>query len=372
MKRNPAVSKKFLSIVILLTIIFSFVTLPEGFTQDKTQILLVNPSLGGVKTFIYFAESGILSVPDVEFDCVYYSKARTDVDRLESFLEKEDYPFIHVWKFEGDLKPDELFRKNSFSRDFYEIFKKSDGVVFFGGPDVPPAVYGQKTELLTDISTPHRHYFELSFIFHLLGGSQNEVFVPYMKEKPDYTVIGFCLGMQTINIATGGTLYQDIPSDIYNLNYVEDVIALGSDCYHVNPWRKLYPQRGIMGCYLHRIKGNGTYPFTTDFLLSSNENPIIYSSHHQAVKDLGKGFVVSGTSMDGEVIEMITHTKYKNVTGVQFHPEVGALYQTDSDRKLKVTPDDKEAHTLNEILIKENSLDFHRALWKYFSDCIKK
>jgi len=365
--KNKSVSRqKFFIILLLLTFSCSVFYAPEGFTQEKTQVVLVNPSLGDVRSFIYFVENDILTVPDIELDCVFYSRARTDLSRLDTFLKQNDYPFVHIWKFEGNLNPDDLFRKNSFSNDFYKLFQRTNGVVFFGGPDVPPEIFGQKTGLLTNITTPHRHYFELSLIFHLLGGSQDDSFKPYMEENPDYAVIGFCLGMQTINIATGGTLYQDIPADVYKLKYVEDVIALGKDRHHKNPWRELYPRSGLMGINFHRIKCNGIYPFTDDYLLSDNKNPVILSSHHQAVKDPGKGFKVAGTSMDGKVIEVIVHSEYKNVIGVQFHPESRSLYQTNGTRDSKVTPDDTEAFTNNEILRKENSLSFHKKLWKHF------
>ncbi len=99
-------------------------------------------------------------------------------------------------------------KKYALGDDYRKIFEHSEGTVFFGGPDLPPEVYNEKTSLHTSIYDPYRHYFELSFLFHLLGGYQAEKFEPLLKEDPDYLIYGFCLGMQTMNVATGGTMMQ--------------------------------------------------------------------------------------------------------------------------------------------------------------------
>jgi putative glutamine amidotransferase len=100
-------------------------------------------------------------------------------------------------------------------------------VIFFGGPDVPPSVYGEKTSLHTKITDPYRHYLEVTAVFQLLGGSQDEKYAPLLAERPDFAVLGICLGFQTMNIGTGGTLIQDIRQDLYGKTTFEDWIASG-------------------------------------------------------------------------------------------------------------------------------------------------
>ncbi len=60
--------------------------------------------------------------------------------------------------------------------------------------------------MYSETTDPGRHFFEVSFLFHLLGGSRNESFKPLLDENPGYMVTGFCLGMQSMNVATGGIL----------------------------------------------------------------------------------------------------------------------------------------------------------------------
>ncbi len=156
-------------------------------------------------------------------------------------------------------------------------------------------------------------------MFHLIGGKQNENFEPFLEEDPNYVVFGFCLGMQTMNVASGGTLYQDIPQDIYGIDYVDDLLNLDINMHHKNYWYNLFPINEIMRANFHRIQFVEEY-FSTDKLgIKSKILPNVCSSHHQAVKSLGKGFKIIATSLDGKIIEAIKHEKYKNVLGVQFH-----------------------------------------------------
>ena len=99
--------------------------------------------------------------------------------------------------------------------------------------------------------------------------------------------------------------------------------------------------------------------------------PFIFSNHKQSPKDLGKGFNIAATSMDKKVIEAISHNKYKNVLGLQFHPEVCELYQI-NDKKYKINPNDTSLISYNEFLQNNNSLQFHKDYWKYFSELFKK
>ena len=93
------------------------------------------------------------------------------------------------------------------------------------------------------------------------------------------------------------------------------------------------------------------------------------SSHHQAVKNIGKGFDVVATSLDGKVVEALQHSKYKNVLGVQFHPEFYTLHDP-SSKKVKMNPDDKRLRTEHEIIKELGGYEFNLEYWKYFSNLL--
>jgi putative glutamine amidotransferase len=338
----------------------------EEIDKEKTRIIIVNPHAGYLNSFIYLIENEIINIHDLELTCVIYARANNDYDNLTKLLEQDDYSYIHIKKIDGDLDRDVLFQENSCSQYFYDIFKESDGILFLGGDDLSPSIYEQKTSLLTNTNNPYRHYFELSFLFHLLGGSQNNDFKPYLEENPDYVIYGFCLGVQIMNVATGGTLYQDIPSEIYGLEYIEDVLSLDRDLQHSSYLKRLLPVENLMLNHFHRIKLTEDQFFIKKLKLNPEDQPLVCSSHHQALKDLGKGFRIIATSVDGKVIEAVEHKKYKNVIGVQFHPEFSFLYNP-AGEKYKPTPDDNELISIYELLIRQNDLLFHKKFWDYFS-----
>jgi putative glutamine amidotransferase len=220
--------------------------------------------------------------------------------------------------------------------------------------------------LLTAIRTPNRHYFELSFLFHLLGGNQDPNYKSLLEQNPDYVVYGFCLGMQSINVATGGTMYQDIPSEVYGLTYVEDVLEMHSDAKHRNYWNNLAPRENLMWCNFHKIKFIPGSIFTEKMDVTEDFNPFVCSSHHQAVKDIGRDLFVAARSMDGKIVEALTHKRYENVLGVQFHPEAFSIYSAKAE-KYKRNPSDSVLISENDFLKQDSSLDFHRTFWSYFS-----
>jgi putative glutamine amidotransferase len=173
--------------------------------------------------------------------------------------------------------------------------------------------------------------------------------------------------MQSMNVATGGTMYQDIPTEIYKLNYVEDVFDLGPEQNHRNYWRNLTADKQLMGNSFHKIRFHKHHHFFDKLLSGSNLTPSVYSSHHQAVKDIGQGFQVIATSMDGKVVEIMAHKIYKNVFGVQFHPESYSLYSKGGD-EYKVAPNDTILISHSELLREKKSVHFHRKFWQNFGE----
>jgi putative glutamine amidotransferase len=116
----------------------------------------------------------------------------------------------------------------------------------------------------------------------------------------------------------------------------------------------------------HQIKSTKHNHFFNQKLWEMNENPYVYSSHHQAVQTLGKDLEVIATSMDDKIIEIIGHAKFKNILGVQFHPEVASIYLKDQ-KKYKWSPDDKNPLSYHEFLLKNSSLSFHKNFWQRVS-----
>ena len=99
------------------------------------------------------------------------------------------------------------------------------------------------------------------------------------------------------------------------------------------------------------------------------DTPHVLTSHHQAVKKLGKHLMVSATSMDGRVVEAIEHRRYKNVIGVQFHPENYILYK--KGRYFRCKPGMPLNFNLRDFLINNPpSMIFHQNIWKWFSQSL--
>ncbi|BCS54591.1 hypothetical protein GSVR_28990 [Geobacter sp. SVR] len=159
-----------------------------------------------------------------------------------------------------------------------------DGLVLQGGVDLSPLMYGE-TPLAPDCcGDPARDAYELELLKAFIA-----------RGKP---VLGICRGAQLINVALGGSLFQDIPTqlpgalshrdpELFDRLRHEVFLEPGSRLAH------LYPDAG-------RIRTN--------------------SLHHQAVKRLGNGLTVEAVAADG-VIEAIRWNGPSYLFGVQWHPE---------------------------------------------------
>ncbi len=115
----------------------------------------------------------------------------------------------------------------------------------------------------------------------------------------DIPILAICRGIQVLNVACGGTLYQDVPAQVEGAlrhSYAPDNPRnhLGH-CVDVRPESKLA-----------RILGSGMVP--------------VNSFHHQAIRVLGDGLMVSAISEDG-IIEAVEMSDRRFVLGVQWHPE---------------------------------------------------
>ena len=359
-----------LTLTVLLAIL-----LKAGFAQNfletelqpkKKYILLAHPTVQNIQTINFMLNNNILQSPEVEFVGVYSAAESYDYNQSVDLIKKPEMNKFHLQKFTDTEDAAHIYQQNGWTFTFKKLFDHSAGIFFFGGPDIQPEVYGQKN-LYSEVTDPNRHLFELSFLFHLLGGKQNEQFVPFMKEKPTYFVTGFCLGLQSMNVATGGTLTQDIPAQTYGKKEVKETLKLKNDQLHHNYWHETSKDELIMENSLHHIQFTAHPFFLNTVKVKKGLNPLVYSNHHQSIDELGKDLIVTATSMDGEVIEGIHHRIYPNVFAVQFHPEVTSLYK--EGKKLKVLPDDTPK-SYYEILTPEDR-EFHLKYWLTISKAIK-
>lgn len=337
-------------------------------TQDeKITVISLYPSAGTIRDWATLREKGLISIPNLTVLGVYHERELTDYRRAQDYVKANHLDWFSFHPVSAPLSPDVLFRKNECTAEFGKLFKAVDGVIFFGGPDILPGLYGEKTSLLTRVEDPYRHYLELSFVFHLLGGFQDESFTPFLDQHPDYPVVGFCLGCQSLNAGTGGTLSQDIWSEIYGLTAFEDVIALGPDFWHTNPFSSLFPWERFSGFFFHPIRFvPAAENFCREIGFDPEEAPLVFSAHHQQAEKLGKGFEVIATSTDGKVTEAIAHRRFPCVLGVQFHPEASVIYSPTV--RVRFTPQDKEPVNLNAYLeARPPTLEFHRKLWAWVS-----
>ena len=137
---------------------------------------------------------------------------------------------------------------------------------------------------------------------------------------------------------------------------------------HRNYWQNLNDDPKLMGINLHPVHFTENPFFGNTVKLSKNLRPLVYSSHHQAVKDLGSDLEITALSNDGKVVEGLVHKRYPNVFAVQFHPEVPALYENRAE--VRFSPEDKP-ETLHRMLNCQ-SRKFHKKYWGHISDVIDR
>ena len=164
------------------------------------------------------------------------------------------------------------------------ILDKVDGVVMIGGEDIDPDFYGETALPEMGEINARRDTFDLM--------------LARMTVRTRKPLLGICRGLQVINVAFGGSLWQDIPSQI----------PASTIRHKVNG-----SERPVHDIYVK--KGSRLAELTAPGLTSVN------SYHHQAAKDVAIGFEVTATSADGLVEAMERFSGRDRVLCVQFHPE---------------------------------------------------
>jgi putative glutamine amidotransferase len=330
-------------------------------SDAQDTLLLFHPTAGNLEVIESLVAEGVLDLEGYHVLGVFHAKEKYNYDSARTWLEEIHGGRYSLLEIRGHLSPDLIFCTNDCTEDFKMLFDRSRGALFMGGPDIPPALYHEPVHLLTSVTDPFRHYLELSYLFHLLGGSQDPDWSPYLERDNDYLVNGICLGMQTMNIATGGTLIQDIPTEVYGIWTVEEILAMPPDQIHRN-----YAGLINSGCdeptsyHFHKIRLEKGSSLRKGSHLRGNSAPLVLSSHHQAVETTGKGMLVTATSTDGKIIEAIEHEKYPHVSGVQFHPEKPGLF----DPAIIHAESCDSSINFQEVILETGSYEFHKAYWK--------
>ena len=350
---------------ILFLLLLQFLIL-SAVAQHK--IFLLHPTVENIENVLELVKLKVIDIPEMEMVGVYYDKEASNYAESEKYLKENKIAHYTLMKISGVLNTQNIYKENDCTPAFKKIVQEADAILFFGGPDIQPSIYGEKQHLLTEVTDPNRHLMETSLFFHLIGGSRNPNFKPLLLSKPKLIVRGFCLGMQTMNVAAGGTLVQDIPLEVYRVSTAEGMLAIDAKNRHHNYQTQLNPGCDVSWGLLHPI-----IPSAKGYLHELNKNleqqqPYVWSSHHQAVGKKGQNLEVIATSMDGKIVEALQHEIFKEVIGVQFHPEQSSLYLPGS----RYTQTPGNDHSANEQLIREKSMEFHLKFWQDFSDKIKR
>ena len=157
-----------------------------------------------------------------------------------------------------------------------ELCEVADGLLLTGGVDVEPARYGEQTLDACGAIDLWRDAVEFAYAGAFIAA-----------KKP---ILGICRGMQVLNVALGGTLYQDIPSQ------------LGFE----HPDGVAHEVAAREGSDLERLFG---------------KRFLVNSYHHQAVKELAPGLVTDAVFADDErIVEAFHHTELP-IAAYQWHPE---------------------------------------------------
>ena len=161
-----------------------------------------------------------------------------------------------------------------------------DGVVFSGGADLDPTLYGRPPEPGLGLVDPTRDAFEVA-LYHT-------------ARARGLPILGVCRGIQLVNVVEGGTLHQHLPA-------VEGLVQ--------------HEQRNIDGPPFHRVRLEvGSYAAQA----AGSETVVVNSFHHQGVDRLAPGMRATGHTDDG-LVEALEAIDAPWLLAVQWHPEMNYL-----------------------------------------------
>lgn len=168
------------------------------------------------------------------------------------------------------------------------LIERVDGLLLTGGGDVDPALYGEAPHATFEAAEGGRDQYEIS-----LARAAVEKGIPFLA---------ICRGMQVLNVAMGGTLFQDIPSQV-----------AGALDHSV-------PKTRVQIAHEVWISKDSMLSTLLADHMEDGETCNVNSRHHQAVRDVAPGFEITATSPDG-VVEAMEHRKAPFCVAVQWHPE---------------------------------------------------
>jgi putative glutamine amidotransferase len=166
-----------------------------------------------------------------------------------------------------------------------------EGLMLTGGDDVAPTIYGEQAHPAVREEEAGRDEFEIGLI--------------KAARERGLPIFAICRGVQVLNVACGGTLVQDIPSQVTGA-LTHDLPVPPNQPYSLA--HEVWLEKDSLLSILMRER------------LSDTDSCEVNSRHHQAVKDLASGFRVSATAPDG-IIEAIENPEHGFCLGVQWHPE---------------------------------------------------
>ena len=176
------------------------------------------------------------------------------------------------------------------SADAEQAIAGIDGLMLTGGDDVAPSRYGEAAHETVTEAEPGRDEFEIALVA--------------AARARNLPILAICRGVQVLNVACGGTLVQDIPSQIAGA-LAHSLAVPQHEPYELA--HEVWVDKDSLLARLMRER-------LVDEALEVN------SRHHQAVKQVAPGFVATATAPDG-VIEAIEDPAARFCLGVQWHPE---------------------------------------------------
>jgi putative glutamine amidotransferase len=172
-----------------------------------------------------------------------------------------------------------------------DALERTGGVMLTGGDDVAPSRYGEPAHSAVVNVDGERDAFEIALVQE--------------ARRRGLPVLAICRGIQVMNVAFGGTLIQDIPSQVPGaLDHRLAVPPHKSFDYAHEVWIE---ERSLLARLMQER-------------LAGSDSLAVNSRHHQAVRDVAHGLTVVATAPDG-IIEAIEDPAARFCLGVQWHPE---------------------------------------------------
>jgi len=171
------------------------------------------------------------------------------------------------------------------SVDMGDYVRAIDGLVLQGGADLSPESYGENPLRPEWTGDRTRDLYEIELFWECV-----------IQGKP---VLGICRGLQLINVALGGTLYQDLPTEVGGAVRHVDHDAFDRNTHEI----QIAPGSGLSKLY------------------GQVQRATVSSIHHQAIRKLGRGLAVEAVSPVDGVIEAVRWDGASHVLGLQWHPE---------------------------------------------------